>query len=106
MNWLSNIWSKEPVVLLGFVSATIALVTAFGYNLTPTQTGAILAFIGALIAITRSQVVPVDTSRTQVLTALTMPVGKTEDDVKDLIASGAAVPSLSTPPSTVPGVPK
>lgn len=41
-------------------------------------------------------------SRLKLLTALTMPVGTTEQDVTDHIAAGGAVPLLSTPVTTAP----
>ena len=44
-------------------------------------------------------------ARKKVLTALMMPSGSTEDDLKAHIASGAATPTIFTPPSTPPGVP-
>lgn len=43
-------------------------------------------------------------SRIKFLTAL-MPGPKTEDEVKEHIASGAATPAVLTPSNTVPGVP-
>lgn len=43
--------------------------------------------------------------RLTLLTALTMPVGTTENDVKAKISRGDVVPSVTTPSDTVPGVP-
>ena len=37
---------------------------------------------------------------------LMLPVGSTENDVKDKLALGGPTPSVLTPPSTPPGVPK
>lgn len=45
-------------------------------------------------------------SRMKFLMALTMPPGTTEDEVKAAIQNGASVPTVTTPPNTVPGVPK
>lgn len=45
-------------------------------------------------------------ARKQLVTALSMPVGSTENDVKAAIKSGAVTPTIFTPPNTVPGVPK
>ena len=45
-------------------------------------------------------------SRVRLLTALTMPPGTTENDVKAVIKSGAATPTVTTPPDTVPGIPR
>ncbi len=44
-------------------------------------------------------------SRLKLMTALTMPPGTTEDDVTQKIKSGAPIPTVKTPPNTVPGVP-
>lgn len=44
-------------------------------------------------------------ARKKVLTALMMPIGSTENDLKAHIASGAPTPTVFTPPSTAPGVP-
>lgn len=44
--------------------------------------------------------------RIKFLTALTQPVGSTENDIKAIIASGATVPTVTTPPNTIPGVPE
>lgn len=40
------------------------------------------------------------------MVALTMPVGATENDVKAKIKSGDPIPTITTPPNTIPGVPK
>lgn len=44
-------------------------------------------------------------ARKQLVTALSMPVGSTENDVKAKIASGVPTPALSTPANSVPGIP-
>jgi hypothetical protein len=44
--------------------------------------------------------------RIKFLTALTQPVGTTENDVKEIIKSGAVTPTVTTPPDTIPGIPK
>lgn len=43
--------------------------------------------------------------RVTLLTALTMPAGTTEDAVHAKMASGVPLPTITTPSSTVPGVP-
>jgi hypothetical protein len=43
--------------------------------------------------------------RVKFLTALTQPVGTTENDIKEIIKSGTVTPTVSTPPHTIPGVP-
>ena len=55
-----TIFGREPAVVLGLVQAGIALLLAFGLNLTNIQVGAIIAFTAVLFAvITRSKVTPV-----------------------------------------------
>lgn len=44
--------------------------------------------------------------RVKLLTALTMPAGTTENQVIAKVASGAVTPTVTTPPDSVPGVPK
>lgn len=53
-------WLKSEIVLLmALVQAVLALVIAFGVNLTADQTGAILAVSAAILGVlTRSQVSP------------------------------------------------
>jgi hypothetical protein len=43
-------------------------------------------------------------NRIKLLTALTMPEGSTENDVKAVIASGESTPSVLTPANTTPTV--
>lgn len=55
----SNLWGRNPAMVLAFVGAVISLGVAFGLQLTAEQTGAILAVVQiALGLITRSQVTP------------------------------------------------
>lgn len=50
---------REPALVSGFIAAVIALVTAFGMDLTNDQVGAIMAVTAALLAVlTRQQVTP------------------------------------------------
>lgn len=59
MNNISNLWGREPALILGLVQAAIVLVMAFGLELDPQQIGAIMAFVNILLAVvTRSQVTP------------------------------------------------
>lgn len=44
--------------------------------------------------------------RVKFLTALWLPEGSTENDVKEIIKSGAVTPTVTTPPDTIPGIPK
>lgn len=58
-----NIWDREPAAFLSLVSSAIALVSAFGFDLSGEQVGAIMAFTAVVVGfITRSKVSPVDTS--------------------------------------------
>lgn len=55
------IWKREPALFYGLVNTVLALILAFGVDLTTEQTGAILAVTSALLAIiTRSQVSPTE----------------------------------------------
>jgi hypothetical protein len=59
------IFKREPALIYGLINTVIALVVAFGLDLSATQIGTILAVTSALLAlITRSQVVPVDPGNT------------------------------------------
>ncbi|HEY7824747.1 MAG TPA: hypothetical protein VIG24_18040 [Acidimicrobiia bacterium] len=50
---------REPALILGFVQAAIVVAVTFGLELSPEQTGAILAFTAAVLAlITRQNVSP------------------------------------------------
>lgn len=60
---LSSIWDREPAVFMALVSSGIALVSAFGLQLTGEQVGAITSFTAVVVGfITRSKVTPVDAS--------------------------------------------
>jgi len=54
---VSNLWGREPAMIVAFVQAVIVLGVSFGLKLTPEQIGAILA-VSALILglVTRTQV--------------------------------------------------
>lgn len=52
-------WNREPALILAAVQAVLALVIAFGLDLTNEQTGAVLAVTAAILGIiTRSRVTP------------------------------------------------
>ena len=56
---MGKLWGREPAMILGLVQTVIALVAAFGLDLTAEQTGAILAATAAVLAvITRQSVTP------------------------------------------------
>lgn len=53
---------REPALVSGLVTAVLALVVAFGVDLSQEQTGAILAVVAAVMAlVTRAQVTPAPT---------------------------------------------
>lgn len=55
------ILGREPVMFYALVQTVLALIVAFGLDLTPEQTGAILAVTAALLGlIARSKVTPVE----------------------------------------------
>lgn len=52
---------REPALILGLVQAVIALVVAFGLELTGEQTAGIVAVTAAILAlVVRSQVTPTE----------------------------------------------
>ena len=54
-----NVLKTEPVLITGLVTTVIALLLAFGVNLSQEQVGSIMAVVAALIAIvTRALVTP------------------------------------------------
>jgi hypothetical protein len=56
------IFGREPALIYGLINAGIALLAAFGLNLTAEQTGALLAVTSAVLAIAvRQQVYSPDT---------------------------------------------
>ena len=55
------IFNREPVAILAVIQTALALITAFGFNLSGEQVGAIVAVSSAVLAlIARSKVAPVD----------------------------------------------
>ena len=60
MNSLSNLWGREPAMVLALVQAVIVLGVSFGLALQPEQTGAILSLTAVILGLlTRMQVTPV-----------------------------------------------
>ena len=56
---MGTIFGREPAMVLAVIQAAIALVIAFGLNLSNVQVGAIVAFSAVVLGlITRSQVTP------------------------------------------------
>jgi hypothetical protein len=55
-----NIFGREPVLVLAFVQTAVALVAAFGLNLSAEQVAGIMAFAAAVLGlVVRSRVSPV-----------------------------------------------
>lgn len=62
MNGISNLWGRNPALILALVGAVISLAVAFGLSLSAEQTGAIVAVVQIVLGlITRSQVTPTNT---------------------------------------------
>lgn len=56
---MNKLWNAEPAVIVSLVSAIIALVVAFGVDLTQAQIGSIMAVVTILAGLLiRSQVSP------------------------------------------------
>lgn len=54
------IWNREPAMIVAALEAVIAVGLSFGLNMSPEQTGAILAAVAIVLGlVTRSQVAPV-----------------------------------------------
>lgn len=58
---MSNLWNREPVMFLAVVQTGLALLLAFGVDLTKEQVGAILAFTAAVLGfVVRRKVSPTE----------------------------------------------
>jgi hypothetical protein len=56
---MSNLWGREPALIVAALGALIALAVSFGLNLSTEQVGAIMAAVSALLGVvTRSRVTP------------------------------------------------
>lgn len=56
---MTNIWGREPVMVMALIQSALALVMSFGVGLDVQQVGSIMAFSAAMVGfITRSQVSP------------------------------------------------
>lgn len=56
---MSTLWNREPAAILAVIQTVLALVIAFGTDLSVEQVGAILAVSAAVLGlITRSVVTP------------------------------------------------
>ena len=57
---MSNLWGREPALIIAAVTAVISLAVAFGLDLTSEQVGAVMAVVAAVLGVvTRSRVSPV-----------------------------------------------
>lgn len=60
MNSASNLWGREPAMILSAVSAVVSLAVGFGLDLTTEQMGLIVAAVSTVIGVvTRQRVTPV-----------------------------------------------
>jgi xanthosine utilization system XapX-like protein len=59
---LSTLYGRQPVLVLAFVQASLAMLMGFGLHLTGDQVALVLAFTAALLGIlTQTQVTPMAT---------------------------------------------
>jgi hypothetical protein len=59
MSRVTSLWGREPAMVIAIVQAVLALVVAFGLQLSAEQVGAVLALTAAVLGfLTRSQVTP------------------------------------------------
>ena len=57
---MSNLWGREPALLVAALGALIALGVSFGLDLSSGQVGAIMTAVSAVLGVvTRSRVSPV-----------------------------------------------
>jgi hypothetical protein len=58
---MTDLWNREPALVLGLVQTVLALLLAFGVDLTTEQVGAVLAVSAALLSlVVRRKVTPAD----------------------------------------------
>ena len=59
MSNVTNLFGREPALIIGAVGAIIALAIGFGVNVSTDQFGLIMAAVAAVLAVvTRTQVTP------------------------------------------------
>lgn len=57
---MSNLWGREPALIIGAISALIAVAMGFGLDISQEQFGLVMAAVSAVLSVvTRSQVSPV-----------------------------------------------
>jgi hypothetical protein len=60
---MSNLWGREPALIMGMVTALISLAVGFGLDITPEQVSLIVAAVAAVLSVvTRSKVSPAASS--------------------------------------------
>lgn len=58
---MSNLWGREPAMILALVQAIFAVAIAFGFELTEEQLAGLVALVAVLLGvITRTRVTPVE----------------------------------------------
>jgi hypothetical protein len=59
---VNSLWGRQPVMVLAFVQAGLALAMGFGLSFTPVQMALVMAFVSAGIGLlTQTQVTPLAT---------------------------------------------
>lgn len=57
----SNVWGREPALVMGLVQAAVALAVGFGLDITAEQVALVNGFVAAVLSVVvRSQVTPVN----------------------------------------------
>lgn len=78
------IFRREPALILGAVQAIIALVVAFGVELSNEQTGALLAVTAAVLAVVTRQSVYAPATVDAITASTTTPVVSDEGPTEGL----------------------
>ena len=94
---LRRVITREPALLVGLVSAAIGLALVFGLSLTDEQVGAIMLFLGAVIALLRYVLTP----SADVVVQQT-PEGKVAGPASDVVTGQPVAVSVSPISRTVP----
>lgn len=67
MSKMSNLWGREPVLILGVIQTALALVVSFGLELSSGQIGAIMAFSAAVLSLIARRTVTAPTTASQLV---------------------------------------
>jgi hypothetical protein len=85
MKGLSNLYGRQPVMLLALLQAGLAMLMGFGLHLTGDQVALVVAFSAALLGVlTQTQVTPMATLPDHVAAAVNA-------------AANASVPKITVP---------